>query len=78
MPETSAPPPFHRSLSARLLVLTVLFVMLAQVLIFAPSIGRYRLEYLTERLAQAHLALLALEATEIGRASCRERVFLTV
>lgn len=60
------PPPFHRSLSARLLVLTVLFVMLAEVAIFAPSVGRYRLEYLNERLAQAHLALLALEATTDG------------
>lgn len=66
MPETSAPPPVHRSLSARLLVLTVLFVMLAEVMIFAPSIGRYRHEYLNERLAQAHLALLALEATADG------------
>lgn len=60
------PPPFHRSLSARLLVLTVLFVMLAEVAIFAPSVGRYRLDYLEDRLAQAHLALLALEATPDG------------
>jgi len=30
------------SLSARLLVLTIFFVMLAEVLIFAPSAGRYR------------------------------------
>lgn len=59
-------PPFHRSLSARLLVLTTLFVMLAEVAIFAPSVGRYRLEYLNERLSQAHLALLALEATPDG------------
>ncbi len=56
-------PPWAKSLSARLLVLTIFFVMLAEVLIYAPSIGRYRLSYLEERLAAGHLAILALEAT---------------
>ena len=56
-------PPLAKSLSARLLLLTVVFVMLAEVLIYAPSIGRYRLVYLEERLAAAHLAILALDAT---------------
>ncbi len=50
------------SLSARLLVMTVAFVMAAEVLIFAPSAGRFRVMYLTDRLADAHLAGLALEA----------------
>ncbi len=50
-------------LSARLLVLTVAFVMLAEVLIFAPSIGRFRLTYLEDRLADAHLAVLAVDST---------------
>lgn len=57
------------SLSARLLVLTVAFVMLSEVLIFAPSAGRFRATYLSERLADAHLAGLALEATPTGRVS---------
>jgi signal transduction histidine kinase len=52
-----------RSLSARLLFLTIAFIMLAEVLIFTPSVGRYRLSYLEDRLAAAHLSLLALEAT---------------
>ncbi|MCC7427566.1 MAG: HAMP domain-containing histidine kinase [Alphaproteobacteria bacterium] len=52
-----------RSLSARLLVLTILFVMLSEVLIFAPSVARYRITWLEERVASAHLAALALEAT---------------
>jgi len=56
-------PPLHRSLSARLLLLTIAFVMLAEVLIFTPSIGRFRLTFLEERLAAANLAALALEAT---------------
>lgn len=52
-----------KGLSARLLVLTVFFVMVAEVLIYAPSVGRFRLVYLQERIAAAHLATLALEAT---------------
>lgn len=55
-------PSLAKGLSARLLLLTIAFVMLAEVLIYAPSIGRFRLSYLEERLASAHLALLALEA----------------
>ncbi len=50
-------------MSARLLLLTVVFVMLAEVLIFAPSIGRYWETWLNERLAAAHLAVLGLAAT---------------
>ncbi len=56
-------PSLASGLSARLLLLTVGFVMLAEVLIFAPSIARFREVYLEERLAAAHLAILALEAT---------------
>ncbi|MFC4351972.1 sensor histidine kinase [Fodinicurvata halophila] len=56
-------PPLHRSLSARLLLLTIGFVMLAEVLIFAPSVANFRLNYLEERLAAGHLAVLSLEAT---------------
>ncbi len=59
-------PPLTRSLSARLLVLTIAFVMLGEVLIFVPSIARFRLVYLQERLAAAHEATLALEAAPGG------------
>ena len=56
-------PAFAKSLSARLLILTIGFVMIAEVLIFAPSVGRYRLDFFEEKLAAGHLAILALEAT---------------
>lgn len=59
-------PPLTRSLSARLLVLTVAFVMLGEVLIYVPSIARYRLVYLQERLAAAHQASLVVEAAPGG------------
>lgn len=64
MAETSSPKrPVVFGLSARLLVLTVVFVMVAEFLIYAPSISRFRKTYLEEVVAEAHLAALALEAT---------------
>ena len=56
-------PPPAKSLSARVLLLTIFFVMLGEVLIYAPSAGRFRYEYLRDRLATAHTAVLALLAT---------------
>ena len=51
-----------RGLSARLLALTVLFVLLGEVFIYVPSIARYRLIFLEERIEAARLAALAVEA----------------
>lgn len=62
-PERDRLPSRLTGLSARLLVLTIGFVMLSEVLIFAPSIARYRQVWMQERIAAAHLATLALEAT---------------
>lgn len=56
-------PRLRNSLSAKLLLLTVLFVMVAEVLIYTPSIARFRLDYLQEKIGVAHIAALALEAT---------------
>lgn len=50
-------------LSVKLLVLTIFFVLLAELLIYTPSISRFRKAYLEEHIATAHLAALALEAT---------------
>jgi len=55
-----------RSLSARLLVLTIFFVMLSEVLIYTPSIANFRLTWLNDRLANAHLAALAVVASPEG------------
>ena len=49
-------------LSARLLWLTVVFVMVAEVLIWAPSISRYRKTWLEERVTRAYLATIAYAA----------------
>jgi signal transduction histidine kinase len=64
--------PAHRAwtprvgLSGKLLVLTILFVMLAEVLIYVPSVANFRLNWLTDRLAAAHTAALVLEAAPSG------------
>ena len=50
------------SLSGRFLILTTLFVMLAEVLIFVPSVARFREDYLLSRLERAQIASLALLA----------------
>ncbi len=53
-------PPSHR-LSMRLLLLTIAFGMIAEVVIFVPTMARYRFEYLNEKLATAHLVFTALD-----------------
>jgi hypothetical protein len=53
-------------LSGKLLVLTIVFVMLAEVLIYVPSIANYRLNWLHDRLAAAHTAALVLDAAPRG------------
>ena len=48
-------------LPAKLLMLTAVFVLLAEVLIFLPSISTFRVDWLNERLTAAQLATLAAE-----------------
>ncbi|WP_333829204.1 sensor histidine kinase [Pararhodobacter sp.] len=55
---------FFRTLSGRFLLLTIIFVMLAEVLIFVPSVARFREEYLLTRLERAQIASLALLASD--------------
>lgn len=53
------------TLSGRFLILTIIFVMLAEVFIFVPSIARFREDYLLARLERAQIASLALEADDM-------------
>ena len=53
------------SLSGRFLILTIVFVMLAEVLIFVPSVARFRQDYLLLRLERAQIASLALLASDM-------------
>src|ERR1700677_4868517 len=53
-------------LSGKLLVFTILFVMIAEVLIYVPSIALYRLMWLNDRLGSAYTAALVLDAARKG------------
>ncbi len=59
--QSDASVPLTRGLSAQLLVLTIAFVMLAEVLIYVPSVARDRMEFFQDRIAAADIATLALE-----------------
>ena len=48
---------------AKLLLLTVAFVMVAEVLIFVPSVANFRRNWLMERVVAAKIVSLALEAS---------------
>jgi signal transduction histidine kinase len=53
-------------LSGKLLVLTTLFVMIAQILIYVPSIAHFRVSWLNDRLSAAYTAALVLSASPEG------------
>ncbi|MCB1405467.1 MAG: HAMP domain-containing histidine kinase [Rhodobacteraceae bacterium] len=55
---------FFRTLSGRFLLLTLVFVLLAEVMILVPSIARFREEYILTRLERAQIASLALLASD--------------
>ncbi|MGA7488562.1 MAG: HAMP domain-containing sensor histidine kinase [Xanthobacteraceae bacterium] len=53
-------------LSGKLLLLTLSFVMIAEVLIYVPSIANFRLNWLHDRLSAAYTAALVFEAAPSG------------
>ena len=53
-------------LSGKLLVLTLSFVMIAEVLIYVPSIANFRLNWLHDRLSAAYTAALVFETAPSG------------
>ena len=63
-PEALRTPRF--GLSGKLLVLTILFVMIAEVLIYVPSVANFRVVWLKDRLATAYTAALVLDAAPNG------------
>jgi signal transduction histidine kinase len=65
-PAKAEPRRLWLGLSGKLLVLTILFVMISEVLIYVPSIANFRLNWLNDRLAAAHTAALVLDAAPSG------------
>src|SRR6218665_2622370 len=64
MRATERLPGFFRGLSGRLLALTVVFVMLAEVLIFVPSVAAMRLRWLQDQLAIAAAAGVVIDGLQ--------------
>lgn len=69
-----APP--TRGLSAKILALTVLCLLIGEVMIFVPSIARFRQIYLEERIAQAHLATLVPASSDAPIDAALEKAML--
>ncbi|SEK78415.1 sensor histidine kinase [Xaviernesmea oryzae] len=59
-----ARPSFFRGLSGKLLLLTVIFVMVAEVLIFVPSISAMRIRWLDDRLNTAAAAAIVVDGLQ--------------
>ncbi|WP_102226302.1 sensor histidine kinase [Acidimangrovimonas sediminis] len=68
---------FLNTLSGRFLILTTVFVLLAEVLIFVPSISRFREDYLLLRLERAQIASLATLANNGMVSAQLEKELLT-
>lgn len=67
--------PLARGLSTKLLILTILFIMIAEVVIFMPSVASFRLRWLEERLntaAAVSIVLLQVDPSSLSRAAQNE------
>lgn len=71
--EHGAPParkvPLARGLSTKLLLLTIAFVLMVEVLFFLPAIGTFRLNWLKERLSTAAAVSIVLVQGDPGSLS---------
>lgn len=66
-PSSSAASPARTlGLSGRLILLTVLFMMMAEVLIYVPSVANFRASWVRDRIMGAQMIAMALSATPEG------------
>ena len=65
--DKSEPARYGLGLSGKLLLLTIVFVMVAEVLVFVPSVSNFRRQWLMARLEDAQIAALAAEAAPGGQ-----------
>src|SRR4029079_17628321 len=64
--EPPDPKPRRLGLSGKLLLLTIPLVMIAEILIYVPSIANFWINRLNDRLAAANTAALVLDAAPLG------------
>src|SRR5688572_33225837 len=58
---------FVPGLSGKLLLLTILFVMVAEILVFVPSVSSFRRQWVLERVEDGQIAALVAEAARGGQ-----------
>ncbi len=68
-----------QSLSTKLLILAIVFVLIAELVVLIPSVAKQRLDWLNQRLEAAYLVGLALDAPggEMISTSTAEQLFAT-
>src|SRR3984893_5928787 len=71
-------PRIRFGLSGKLLMLTILFVMLAEVCIYVPSIANFRLTWLNDKLSAAHTAALVFEAAPMVPESLSRQILESI
>ena len=65
-PLTRRPPGLRFGLSGKLLLLTIPLILIAEILIYVPSIANFRMNRLNDRIAAANTAALVLDAAPSG------------
>lgn len=70
---------FRRSLSFKLLLLTIVFVFVAEIVVLIPSVSKQRIDWLNQRLEAAYLVGLALDSPggEMISTQTAEQLFAT-
>lgn len=58
--------PLRFGLSGKLLLMTIAFVMIAELLIFLPSIAKFRIDWLNDRITTSYVSALAADAAPDG------------
>jgi len=58
--------PLRLGLSGKLLLMTIAFVMVAELLIFLPSIAKFRIDWLNDRITTSYVSALAADAAPDG------------
>lgn len=57
--------PLYRSLSFRLLAFTLVAVLFVEVVIFLPSVARFRQDWMRDALSKSHLAILPITSQDV-------------
>lgn len=74
VPAVAEPARRHVGLSAKLLMLTIVFVMLSEVAIFVPSIANFRKTWLADKLTTAGVAAAVLAETDVISQALQNRL----